>query len=500
MSIQIRRYTSDKNGPGYVERMGQNSTIDPGQPAILNMVTDSDHRYDNTLVVRNNSTGVGIYPSSENAAADSDDYCEVISSAFRPCIVSGTYGTVTGTGNSGSSAILELKGSLLSTSALVDNPDSLDDYMVTDLVAQNNNTIYVGCGAISHSQWITAYASKMLLGMHCIKSGDIGYINISGLPNAKTAQSDIGYCSIAVTGADDSTISYARSLINMRLAVNPTANNCILLSSSGSTKPTTRTIPASWVDSDPQSDQLAEPSMYLFFHKTSLSVTPTSYSTISSLFSAVMKAITDFIGNTTPSTMLASLQKYAVSYESDAEYYLKSGLPFSTDPTYAPKYIPFSSITNVPDTIPVRWDRIVNMPRWAVGLGYAQSINNEDFVVPELGKFTANVSNCTIDRDDREAFYYKLGQLVYIACYLHISSDSTSGGSGNYTLSGFPFSFNPYPFNNLANGSFNIKVYDDVSYSTSFSSSGMAFKSPYTAGNLTDKYVSITGWYMTNEE
>lgn len=500
MSIQIRRYTSDKNGPDYVERMGQNSTIDPGQPAILNMVTDSDHRYDNTLVVRNNSTGVGIYPSSENAAADSDDYCEIIGSAYRPCTISGTYGTVTGTGSGSGKALLELKSSLLASTSMGDNPSSLDEEMVSDLVVQNNSTIYVGCGATSTSQWNIAYANKLLMGLHCIRSGSISYINISGLPNAKTAQSNIGYCSIAVTGADDSTISYARNLINMRLAVNPTANNCILLSSSGATSPSSRTIPAAWVDSNPQSDQIAEPSLYLFFHKTALSITPSSYSTISSLFSALMKAITDFIGDSTTSTMLESLQKYAVSYESDAEYYLKSGLPFSTDPTYAPKYIPFSSITNVPDTIPVRWDRIVNMPRWAVGLGYSQSINNGNAIVPELGIFTADLTNCTIARDDREAFYYKMGQLVYIACYLHISSDSTSGGGGSYTLSGLPFSFSPFPFNNLANGSFNIKVYDEVYYSTSFSSSGMSFKSPYTTGNLTDKYMSITGWYMTNEE
>lgn len=414
MSIQLRRYQNPKDADS-LSSLG----LAQGQPAILDM-TSGTEQYDNTLVATNASDEFGRYLSSQSVGG-TDSYYMLDP---LPADAVGCQGDLAA--NGATLAVANIS-SIISSSdgskGKAYNP-SEEQTISCYGIAQKGNQVYFGIiGQLSSLWMLTGLLGAMV--SVSPKSSNINTFIIPGLPKPQSSVS--GYMTLMVNYTDsdlDSTISFARNLVNVP----------IYIETDGKITFSQKTIPSTWYCPSPDTvADVAVPIIVPIFTKSKLSVTPSSYSTLQSLFSAIIEAVTA-LGRTN----WTSIEDISISYtcSSDISSIGDTGIPINTE--YSVE-VPYCNIKYKPETFPTEWGKIRNMPSWLSKYG------RRDISIPpswltetyyEEGKWSAELSDCTLRTNS--CWYRKEGPVVFIGAYLTVGTDSHT--SGNYIVSGLPFS------------------------------------------------------------
>lgn len=412
MSIQLRRYQNPKDADS-LSSLG----LDQGQPAILDM-TSGTEQYDNTLVATNASNEFGRYISSQSVGGSSDYY---MLDPFPVDIIGDN-----GSGSQETLAALNVGAAPIysSSKGSAYNPNSNGAGITCSGISQKGSQAYFGIvGKLSTLWGLTILISPLVSTRN--QSSNITRMVVPGLP--KPTEDVSGYMTLLVHYTDsdlDSTISFARNLVNVSIEI--TTNREITFSS--------KTIPASWYCSDPYglgSGEAPAPMIFPIFTKNPLSITPSSYSTLQSLSSAIIDAVT-----ATGSTGWTSIDDISISYECESSSIGDTGIPINKE--YSVE-VPYCNIKYKPDTFPTEWSKIRNMPTWVVAYGRREISIPPSWLTEtyyEEGKWSAELSDCTLTTNS--CWYRKEGPIVFIGAYLRIGTDSHT--SGNYIVSGLPFS------------------------------------------------------------
>lgn len=407
MSIQLRRYQNPKDADS-LSSLG----LDQGQPAILDM-TSGTEQYDNTLVATNASDEFGRYLSSQAVGGDSGYYCleSIPPDVYLDNGDSLSYAVI---GNFDTAA-----GISVSSSGAY-NPDEDGSASCGYGIAQKGSQVYLGItGKFSALGLFLAISSPIV--SYAKEASNISRLVIPGLPKPKSSAS--GYLTLLLmqsTGASDSTISFARNLVNIAITVDTDGD--ITFSS--------KTIPSSWYC--PGSTSIIDGVIFTpVITKNPLDIDPSSYSTLSDLTSALIDQI-NLIGRTN----WTSIEDVCISYECETGSYGDSGIPINTE--YSVE-VPYCNVKYLPETFPTDWSKIRNKPTWVSDYGRREVSLPPTWLTEtwyEEGTWSSELSDCTLTTNS--CWYRKEGPVVFIGAYLRIGTDSHS--SGYYIVSGLPFS------------------------------------------------------------